>query len=477
VRDIINDPPRESRLARWQRELALRFLLRGCRLSTAPQGWSCSPSPFVNGLSLLEPDDHARGAGLDPQRDIVVSTVRMGYGHHRIATGVCSYAGVFGRRALLQDLLSTSRDESRAVRRLNDAYSLLSRVSSDLGGPLEALWGRLMQSGGVGAQRLSMQLATSLVGLLEGLPRDVPFVSAYPLNGHLAVALGFRRVVNLVFDNDPQPFLVVPGALNLVQSSSSYQRLRMLGVPASEVAVGGHWVARELSDNVETDAEARIRRAVGKTPRRLLVTIGGAGAQGRLVLRLLTRLAPLLRAGEVRLLINLGDHAHLVEPFTRLVGELDVDAAWINSGPELDAFCAETPLSDHQDRALRPLTLFAFKDHMLAVHATDRLLRVVDVLVTKPSELAFVPVPKLHLRRVGDHEAASARRSVELGDGTHECRELDEAVRMTTLLTRGTDLIVPMNERILQNATQGVYSGAARAIEAAIATSSQRIAA
>ena len=32
-------------------------------------------------------------------------------------------------------------------------------------------------------------------------------------------------------------------------------------------------------------------------------------------------------------------------------------------------------------------------------------------------------VPKLHIRRVGAHEAHSAVRAQELGDGTVECRE------------------------------------------------------
>ena len=36
---------------------------------------------------------------------------------------------------------------------------------------------------------------------------------------------------------------------------------------------------------------------------------------------------------------------------------------------------------------------------------------------------SFAEVPKLHIRRVGAHEAHSAVRAQELGDGTVECRE------------------------------------------------------
>lgn len=35
-----------------------------------------------------------------------------------------------------------------------------------------------------------------------------------------------------------------------------------------------------------------------------------------------------------------------------------------------------------------------------------------DILCCKPSELAFYPIPKLMIRRVGDHEAHSATRAV-----------------------------------------------------------------
>jgi hypothetical protein len=95
-------------------------------------------------------------------------------------------------------------------------------------------------------------------------------------------------------------------------------------------------------------------------------------------------------------------------------------------------------------------------------------MQLADVLVTKPSELAFVPVPKLHIRRVGDHEAASARRAAELGDGTLEQREIADAVRMTELLSSGVEFIGPMAERIIENTKNGVYSGAEVAVRHAI---------
>lgn len=457
-------------LERFRSRLMLRFALRGCQMRPDDaQRWTPTTSPLVDGLDLLEPTDDPQAKGVDASHDLVVSTVRMGYGHHRIALGVGSYAAEFSRRGQLLDLLAPARDEAHAIRRLDEVYSSMSRLSAELGGVVEAFWGRLMQSGGVGAARLSQQMASRLTALLDGIPRETPFISAYPLNGHLAVQLGFRKVVNLIFDNDPQPFLIVPGALNLVQTSSSYEKLRLLGVPKDEVALGGHWVSRELVRGAAADSAQRIARAEGHAPRRFVLAIGGAGAQKAFVSELVEALAALLAEGAARLLINLGDHAHLRAPFRALLTRLGVAFDTVHGFSALQAFCQARPLSDLADSDLPSVTLFTFDRHLEAVRATDALMRVADVLVTKPSELAFVPVPKLHIRRVGDHEAASARRSAELGDGTLEMREVADAVRMFRLLTESPEFLVPMNERIAAHAENGVYSGAQRAVEHALA--------
>ena len=95
-----------------------------------------------------------------------------------------------------------------------------------------------------------------------------------------------------------------------------------------------------------------------------------------------------------------------------------------------------------------PVTLFAFKDYFPAVATTDVLSRVSDVLCCKPSELAFYPVPKLMIRRVGDHEAYSALRASELGDGTLELREVPEAMayihQMDQVPSRGPEPCIPL---------------------------------
>ena len=125
-----------------------------------------------------------------------------------------------------------------------------------------------------------------------------------------------------------------------------------------------------------------------------------------------------------------------------------------------------------------------------------------DVLCAKPSELAFYPVPKLNIRRVGDHEvrprprprppphphphprssptpiprapspnpppplqAYSALRSSELGDGTLEARELEDAMAYVNLFVKGPDLLTQMNKCIMVNGKAGLYDGCKVAVQ------------
>lgn len=57
-----------------------------------------------------------------------------------------------------------------------------------------------------------------------------------------------RHVINLVIDNWAQWFVVVPGAVNLVQGPSNYEALLRMGVPAHQVGLG----CAPLADDTST---------------------------------------------------------------------------------------------------------------------------------------------------------------------------------------------------------------------------------
>lgn len=417
---------------------------------------------YTKGLSTLE-----KGDGAAPgKKGLIVGVVRMGYGHYRMAYAAATWAMAAGRETALHDLLAIKSPGGELIKEIDQAYSFFSRISADVGGPLEWAWGLLMSRGDVNSLFFSDLLARELTGLIGALPKELPVVSAYPLHAQIAVHAGFRNVVNMVPDNFPQYFVLAPGALNLVQGPAAYSRFREMGAPADAVAVAGHWVSREIAVNAIKDSERRIDRAGKKQPRRILLPIGGAGAQRKLVLELIEAIAPKLIGGEIKLLLNAGDHKTAYDAFVDLLRSRDIPWNEVRDWDGLSAFVDKHGLGGVEPS--RAVTLFHFDSHYPAFAATDLLMRCADILATKPSELAFFPIPKLFLRRVGDHEAASALRSQELGEGTPECRETDQTLKHLSMLCESDELFVMMNEAVIRHAKNGVYDGAKFAVETAI---------
>ena len=102
-----------------------------------------------------------------------------------------------------------------------------------------------------------------------------------------------------------------------------------------------------------------------------------------------------------------------------------------------------------------------------AVYCTNLLMRSCDALVTKPSELAFYPLPKLFLKRIGGHEKWGAIHSAEFGDGTLECADIPHTLQMIDMFMNESEMFTDMCEQIKINKTIGLYDGAYRAVELA----------
>ena len=95
-------------------------------------------------------------------------------------------------------------------------------------------------------------------------------------------------------------------------------------------------------------------------------------------------------------------------------------------------------------------------------------MRSCDVLVTKPSELAFYPVPKLFIKRVGKHEMWGAIHSAEIGDGTLECRDIPHTLQMLDLFLQDDKMLTDMCDCIKMNKKMGIYDGAYNVIKIAM---------
>jgi hypothetical protein len=422
---------------------------------------------------------------------IIVGTIRMGFGHHRIAYSVCSWTLSQGYTTIFHDLLNIVPSAESALIQDTDAlYSKFSRMASEIGGPVERFWGSMMLAGDADALRVASLTAAHLQPLLLAFPKTIPIICTHQLVALTAAAIGFTNVVNLVVDNYPQWFLTVPRTLNLVQGPVNYESFLLMGVKPSELAWAGHWCPESLVSNIPVDCQRRLRRAKNKNigtttststpyersaPLRMLIPVGGAGAQRKFIIQFCKALAPLVQAGQVQLLLNAGDHEHMKTAFLQLLDECNLDFEIVSDTAGVRAF-QERLLADTAagptTTMVEPnknVTLFSFHEYFPAVATTDMLMRVADVLACKPSELAFYCLPKLHIRRVGDHEADSAKRSSELGDGTCEAREIDDAMHYIDLfLNSGPDLLSSMNQAIMRNHEIGVYNGCQKAVELAV---------
>jgi hypothetical protein len=371
-------------------------------------------------------------------------------------------------KPLLHDLLAIESNEATAIKEIDGLYSQMSRLSSEWGGVTEWAWGQITAQGNIGSLYLSTTLAESYVNMMGQLSKDQPYISTYPLNGQIAVEAGWKNVHQLIPDNYPQYYLLVPGAMNHVQSPASYYKFIEMGIPKENLNIAGHWVSEPIVSNIKTDSEARLKRIKSKQPKRILLAIGGAGAQKNYTLEFLEKLAPKLKNSEIHLFINTGDHKDIYKSILEKIESLDCSYSVIKDWNSLLNFCDTNSLESKEKSSLKQITLFHYENYFDAFLTTDLLIRISDILATKPSELAFFPIPKLFIRRVGDHEAASAFRSMELGEGTTECREVSHAMDMVKLLTEQDSILTRMNECILNNSLDEIYSGSKKVIEFAL---------
>jgi hypothetical protein len=233
-------------------------------------------------------------------------------------------------------------------------------------------------------------------------------------------------------------------------------------VDTNELYYVGHHIDHELVDNIEVDCDARLKRMQDNAPRRFLITMGGAGAQRELFKAMIEHCIPLIKQDKVTLFVNLGDHKDnwdWLEAELADYGDLiQTHFSWEDTRIFADSI---------RDGSAGGLHVFLFDNTFHAVYASNYLMRVVDVLITKPSELAFYPIPKIFNERVGGHEMWGAIRGAELGDGTVEVRTIPETLQAIDLLTHENDLLEMYCDCIVKNKSIGIYDGAYKCVELA----------
>jgi len=433
------------------------------------------------------------GDPVDPENAVIISTVRMGFGHYRIAMAGVSAARAMGFTPYWLDLLSVPGITTDIIGYNNHNYSWFSRLSQrsklfnkyvwepvTTGEPTLPILSQILNSYIVGwpwrfakTNVKDYMMSALFHRLHEALPSDMPVLTAHMWNAMGAVSGGMTNVVDMMFDNWPMAFQLTEGAKHGVQSPSGYYGFRamrgfdesgkvMKALPADAIHYTGHHVDHELVENIEVDCAARLERMHNDEPRRFLLTMGGAGAQRELFKAIVDHAIPLIQQNKLTLFVNLGDHK---DNWDWLQGELAAHQDLIQTHFTWEDTKEFT--DNIRDGEAKGLHVFLHDNIFHAVYSTNYLMRVSDVLITKPSELAFYPIPKIFNERVGGHEMWGAIRGAELGDGTVEVRTIPQTLQAMDLLTHETDLMEMFCDCIVKNKSIGVYDGAYKCVELA----------
>ncbi len=472
---IFGNPIPASAVARAERSfrrMARRFGFDPAwypRLGAVPM-----PQAFEE-FGILKLEEAAAGsASFNPTNSLVIGTIRMGFGHYRMGLAIASAARHAGLTPYWLDLMAfPDSTGSRTIRHLEDLYNIGSRLSQRSKLFDQLVWERVTSDL---AKRLSYTardraLARLFEPLIRDLPKDVPFISTHPWTGHGAVLAGQRGVVAIVPDNYPLAFHLVEGAGHAVQTGSSYMGYRTLrdmgageelhhALPQQDIRYVGHYIDHEIVAGIEADCDARLKRLRDRQTRRFLLTMGGAGAQVRRFGDIARFCKDAISDERLALFINMGDHAGRWALLQESLARDGIGYQLHNEWAETKAFIAEAlagPVSG--------VHVFLHDSFFAAVYATNLLMRAADVMITKPSELAFYPVPKLFIQRVGRHEAWGAIHGSEIGDGTLETASDASLRQALRLLINEDDLIALYCGNILNNARAGVYDGAYHSVE------------
>lgn len=409
-------------------------------------------------------------------RPVVVGNIRMGFGHYRIALAMASAAHAMGYTPYWLDIMAfPDTTAGKLIAYQNNLYSMGSRLSQRVGAFNRLYWDPLNSEGfrKLSYNAADQKAAELMTAPLRDLPRDAPYIGTHVWPAQAAVHAGFRHVVNAIPDNWPMALHLAEGSIHTVQTPSAYLGYRMLRgmddagrplhpMPEGSLEMAGHYIDHELVSNVPADCERRVARIQAGEPLRYLLSVGGAGAQFDLFKGIIEHLLPRIAIGQATLLVNVGDHAKVWRQLVRALPELEQATTHFDNLAGTAEF-AEQAL----DGSIQGVHAFCDADIFAAVYSTNLLMRCCDLLVTKPSELAFYPVPKMMIRRVGGHEAWGAVRAAEVGDGTYELETLQDITSFIDLVHAQPATVTEMCANIQAAQKAGTYDGAYRVVELA----------
>lgn len=416
---------------------------------------------------------------IDTDKGIIIGNIRMGFGHYRISMAIASAAYSMGYTPYWFDLNSYSETTGgKVIEHLNSLYSMGSRWSQRF--PLfnKFYWEPLNSEGFRKLSYNAMDQKTSelMTPIFKELPKQMPFVATHVWPAQAAIHAGMKVVVNAIPDNWPMALHLAEGSIHTVQTTSAFLGYKTLkgmdgknilkSIPDKQLYEVGHYIDHELVVNLEDDCKKRLTRIKNKKAKRILLTVGGAGAQKEIFAEIIQNLMQRVKDMKVVIYVNVGDHKGIWDGLCEEIPELSsMTQNYFNDWDKTCGF-AETAINND----ISGIHAFYNKDIFAAVYSSNLLMRSCDILITKPSELAFYPVPKLLIKRVGGHEAFGAVRAAEVGDGTIECETVGGTLQMLDLMLSSDEILTMICNNIVKANKIGIYNGAYKVVELATKT-------
>ena len=403
---------------------------------------------------------------------LIVGNIRMGFGHYRISIAMASAARALGYKPYWLDLASFDATGSKMIREQNDMYSLASRISQKSKLFNKLVWEPLNSEGfkKISYNAKDQKNSELLVPIFRNIPKEIPYIATHVWPSQAAVHAGLTNVVNAIPDNWPMGLHLSEGAIHTVQTPFAYYGYKTLngfdkkplnGLSEDTLKMVGCYIDHELLVDLEGDNRRRKERIATGKPLRILMTVGGAGAGFDMFLAMVKHLIPYVKENKVALFINFGDHVDVYEKLCKKVKEIKT-VNFFNEYQKLKEFVKEIKEGDASG-------IYAIynKDIFEAVYSTNLLMPVTDLLITKPSELAYYPIPKLFMKHIGGHEVYGAINGREYGDSTPEFPTVKSINETLDRLISDKEIIPHICDRIDELKKQGHYDGAYECVKLA----------
>ncbi len=404
---------------------------------------------------------------------LIVGNIRMGFGHYRISIAMASCAKALGYKPYWLDLASFDATGSKMIREQNDMYSLASRISQKSRLFNKIVWEPLNSEGfkKITYNAKDQRNSELLVPIFKNIPKDIPYIATHVWPSQGAIHSGMTHIVNAIPDNWPMGLHLSEGAIHAVQTPFAYLGYKMLngfskeplkGISEDDLKMVGCFVDHELLVDLHEDNAKRVYRLNNNKPVRILMTVGGAGAGFDMYLAMVKHLLPYIKEKKVALFINFGDHKTVYEKLQEKLGGFESNN-FFNEYNKLKEFAHNIKQED-----VSGIYSIYNENIFEAVYSTNLLMPVSDLLITKPSELAYYPIPKLFMKHIGGHEVYGAINGREKGDATFECPTKKSINEMLDRLLTDKEILVHMCHQIDELKDKGFYDGGYECVRLAV---------